>query len=159
MLDSLRSFFSELTGTPREQRRFEDNDYRLAAAALLIHALSVDGEISPVERRKLHAVVKYRFELDDTATDELISEATVIEGESVDLYRFTSLLGRSLDEEGRRRIIEMMWELIYADGRANEFEDNLVWRVADLLGVSARERIELRRQVAGEADAGADVKE
>ena len=47
----------------------------------------------------------------------------------------------------------MMWELIYADGRANEFEDNLVWRVADLLGVSSRERIELRQQV--EAEAGA----
>jgi uncharacterized tellurite resistance protein B-like protein len=44
----------------------------------------------------------------------------------------------------------MMWEIIYADGRLNEFEDNLVWRAADLLNVSPRERIEIRRRVAGE---------
>ena len=150
MLDTLRSFLSELTGGTRQQDRFEDNDYRLAAAALLVHVLSVDGEVSPVERRRLHAVVKYRFGLDEAATDALIEEATLIEGEAVDLYRFTSLLSRCLDEEGRRRIIEMMWELIYADGRVNEFEDNLVWRVADLLGVPSRERIALRRQIATE---------
>ena len=150
MLDTLRSFLSELTGGTRQQDRFEDNDYRLAAAALLVHVVSIDGEVSPAERRKLHAVVKYRFGLDEAATDALIQEATLIEGEAVDLYRFTSLLGRCLDDEGRRRIIEMMWELIYADGRVNEFEDNLVWRVADLLGVPSRERIALRRQIATE---------
>jgi len=42
-----------------------------------------------------------------------------------------------------------MWEIVYADGRVTEFEDNLLWRAADLLGVSSRERIELRRNVAG----------
>jgi uncharacterized tellurite resistance protein B-like protein len=155
MLESIKLFFKDLAGG-KHQDRFEDNDYRLAAAALLVHVLSIDGDVSPIERRKLHAVLKYRFSLDDETTDALIDEATVIEGESVDLYRFTSLLGRSLDEEGRRRIIEMMWELIYADGRANEFEDNLVWRVADLLGVSSRERIELRQQVAADAGAPAE---
>jgi uncharacterized tellurite resistance protein B-like protein len=155
MLESIKLFFKDLAGG-KHQDRFEDNDYRLAAAALLVHVLSIDGDVSPIERRKLHAVLKYRFSLDDETTDALIDEATVIEGESVDLYRFTSLLGRSLDEEGRRRIIEMMWELIYADGCANEFEDNLVWRVADLLGVSSRERIELRQQVAADAGAPAE---
>jgi uncharacterized tellurite resistance protein B-like protein len=44
----------------------------------------------------------------------------------------------------------MMWEIIYADGHLNEFEDNLVWRAADLLHVSSRERVEIRRRVAGE---------
>ena len=65
----------------------------------------------------------------------------------IDLYHFTSLLGRSLDEEGRRRVVEMMWEIVFADGRVTEFEDNLIWRAADLLGVSTRERVELRQRV------------
>ena len=48
----------------------------------------------------------------------------------------------------------MMWEIVFADGRVSEFEDNLMWRAADLLGVSSRERIALRRRIAGErADA------
>jgi uncharacterized tellurite resistance protein B-like protein len=150
MLDTIRAFFSELAGA--NERRFGDDDYRLAAAALLVHALNIDGEIKPVERDKLHKVLQQRFALDGEATDALIEEAMMVEGEAVDLYRFTSLLNRALDEEGRRRIVEMMWELAYADGRVNEFEDNLVWRVADLLGVSSRERMLLRQQVASETD-------
>jgi uncharacterized tellurite resistance protein B-like protein len=56
---------------------------------------------------------------------------------------------RSVNEEGRLRIIEMMWELVYADGKVSEFEENVVWRAADLLGVSSRDRIDLRHRVAG----------
>jgi len=124
----------------------------LAAAALLVHAASIDGEMSQSERDKLHSVVKRRFALDDKLTDELIDKATQAEHEAVDLYHFTSLLNRIVDEEGRARIVEMMWEIVYADGRRDELEDNLLWRAADLLGVSARERIELRQRVAREAD-------
>jgi uncharacterized tellurite resistance protein B-like protein len=148
MLDALKTFFSELAGGAKPQDRFAENDYRLAAAALLIHVVGIDGAITEAERQKLHAVLKHRFDLDDAATDDLIDEATTIEGEAVDLYRFTSLINRTLDEDGRARIIEMMWEIIYADGRVSEFEDNVVWRVADLLHVSSRDRLELRRQVA-----------
>ena len=80
--------------------------------------------------------------------DQLIAAATVVEGEAVDLDHFTSVIMRSVDEEGRLRIVEMMWELVYADGQVTEFEDNVVWRAADLLGVSSRDRIELKHRVA-----------
>jgi len=79
------------------------------------------------------------------------------DNEAVDLYHFTSLINRTLDEKGRLAIVEMMWEVVFADGSINEFEDNLMWRTADLLGVSSRDRIALRRRVAGEhADAESD---
>jgi uncharacterized tellurite resistance protein B-like protein len=48
-------------------------------------------------------------------------------------------------------MVEMMWEIVYVDGRVTEFEENVVWRAADLLGVSSRERIELRQRVAAAA--------
>jgi uncharacterized tellurite resistance protein B-like protein len=150
MLDALKGFLAELTGSSRPAERFADNDYRLAAAALLVHAATIDGGISDVECDKLRAVLKHRFDLDDATAAELIAEATTAEHEAVDLYQFTSRINRSLDTEGRRRIVEMMWEIIYADGRLNEFEDNLVWRAADLLHVPSRDRVEIRRRVAGE---------
>jgi uncharacterized tellurite resistance protein B-like protein len=150
MLASLKNLIAELTGGAGHPARFAENDYRVAATALLVHAATIDGEMSETERHKLHAVLKHRFALDDAATTELIDEATAAENDAVDLYGFTSSINRSLDEEGRRRIVEMMWEIIYADGRLNEFEDNLVWRAADLLHVSSRDRIEIRRRVAGE---------
>ena len=55
---------------------------------------------------------------------------------------------RSVNEEGRLRIIEMMWELVYADGHVTEFEDNVIWRAADLLGISSRDRINLKHRAA-----------
>ena len=150
MLESLKNFLYELTGGAKHPDRFEGNDYRLAAAALLIHASTIDGKMTAHEREKLHALVKSRFALDDAASEELIDVSTLAENEAVDLYRFTSLINRTLDERGRLGIVEMMWEMIFADGRLSEFEDNLMWRVADLLGVSSRDRIALRRRVAGE---------
>ena len=51
----------------------------------------------------------------------------------------------------------MMWEIVYADGQRDELEDNLLWRAADLLGVSSRERIELRQRIAKETNKGADA--
>ena len=150
MLDSLRNFISELTGGEKHPERFEQNDYRLAAAALLIHAATIDGKETGAEHDKLRAVLKERFSLDDAATSELVGAATLAENEAVDLYRFTSLINRTLDDKGRLGIVEMMWEVVFVDGRVNEFEDNLMWRAADLLGVSSRDRIALRRQVASE---------
>jgi uncharacterized tellurite resistance protein B-like protein len=147
MLDALKTFFAELTDAPAPDQ-FADNDYRLAAAALLIHAAAIDGAISQAERDRLHAVIAQRFNLDEAATDELIDKATEAENDAIDLYRFTSLLNRTLDEAGRQRMIEMMWQVTFADGRVTEFEDNLIWRAADLLGVSSRQRVEIRAQVA-----------
>jgi uncharacterized tellurite resistance protein B-like protein len=149
MFDAFRKFLSDCTNGDKHPSRFADDDYRLAASALLVHAAAIDGEVSQVERDQLHDIIKQRFELDEAATNELMIEATQAEQQAVDLYHFTSLINRSLDEVGRRRIVEMMWEIVYADGRVTEFEDNLLWRAADLLGISSRDRIELRHQVAG----------
>jgi uncharacterized tellurite resistance protein B-like protein len=148
MLNAIKKFFAELTDD--DAPKFADNDYRLAAAALLIHITSVDGDVSQAESDKLHALVKSRFALDDADANELIEAAIAADRDAIDMYQFTSQLKRALDEDGRRKIVEMMWQIVYADGRANEFEDNVIWRAADLLGISGRDRVELRQQVAGQ---------
>jgi uncharacterized tellurite resistance protein B-like protein len=154
MFEAFKTFLTEVAAGGKHPSHFAENDYRLAAAALLVHAAEIDGDLSEAERVKLHAVIKRRFGLDDAATDELLAEAAQAEHEAVDLYHFTSLINRSLDEDGRRRIVEMMWEIAYADGHVSEFEDNLIWRAADLLGISSRDRIELRQKVAGQRGTG-----
>jgi uncharacterized tellurite resistance protein B-like protein len=148
MFERLRSLLAEASDGGKHVHHFDDNDYRVAAAALMVHAANIDGSISEAERVKLHELVRQRFELDDADADRLIEEATAIEREAVDLYRFTARLNRSLNEQGRARIVEMLWQIAYADGVVSEFEDNLIWRTADLLGVSRPERIALRDRVA-----------
>jgi uncharacterized tellurite resistance protein B-like protein len=150
MLDGLRQFIADIVAPgAHEERAFDDTDYRLAATALLVHVVSLDGEPTEIEKRKLHSLIESSFKLDPGTADRLIASATKVEGEAVDLYHFTSVIMRSVNEDGRLRIIEMIWELVYADGQVSEFEDNVVWRAADLLGISSRDRIDLKHRVAG----------
>jgi uncharacterized tellurite resistance protein B-like protein len=155
MLDGLRHFIADVVSPHTSDHAFDDNSYQLAATALLIHVISLDGEPSEVEKKKLHGLIESRFGLDRGTADHLIASATLVEGEAVDLYHFTSVIMRSVDEAGRLRIVEMMWELVYADGNVTEFEDNVVWRASDLLAISSRERLELKHRVAEKRSAAA----
>ena len=149
MLEKLREFIADVVSPGAQTQTFDDTGYRLAATALMIHVISLDGEPSAVEKNKLHSLIETRFGLDPGTADRLIAAATLVEGEAVDLYHFTSVIMRAVDEPGRIRLVEMMWELVFADGKVSEFEENVVWRAADLLGVSAQDRIELKRRIAG----------
>ena len=154
MFEAIKNFVADLASG--DKQAFDANDYRLATAALLVHAATIDGRFQRGRARAAAApCFKRRFELDEAAAGELIERATVADQEAIDLYHFTRLLNRSLDETERLRLIEMMWEIAYADGAPTEFEDNLIWRVADLLGVSAHERIALRQRVAAGRGSGA----
>ena len=154
MLDGLRQFIADVVA-PHPTPAFDETGYRLAATALLIHVISLDGEPSEREKRKLHSLIEIHFGLDPGSADKLIASATLVEGEAVDLYHFTSVIMREVNEAGRLKIVEMMWELVYADGAVSEFEDNVVWRAADLLAVSSRDRIELKHRVAARRSAAA----
>ncbi len=146
MIPAIRRFLAELTGAP-EPKPLGEDDLRLAAAALLFHVIAVDDEITEAERAALHQLLMRRFTLDDEGTDALVKAAEAADSEAVDLYGFTSILKRRLDDAGRERIVEMMWQLVFADGKVHEFEDNLIWRVAELLGVSSQARIRLKQSV------------
>jgi uncharacterized tellurite resistance protein B-like protein len=150
LFDAIKNFVADLANGDKQSGGLANQDLRLATAALLVHAAAIDGTMSDTERDRLRSLLR-RFQLDDAAAGELIDRAAVADEKAVDLYHFTRLLNGSLDEGERLRLIEMMWAVAYADGTASEFEDNLIWRVADLLGVSSTERIALRHRVAAES--------
>src|SRR6202043_4271100 len=96
MLDGLRQFIADVVSPAAQAgRAFDDTGYRLAATALLIHVISIDGAPSEAEKRKLHSLLETSFGLDPGTADQLIASATRVEGEAVDLYHFTSVLMRS----------------------------------------------------------------
>jgi uncharacterized tellurite resistance protein B-like protein len=144
---SFKDFVARIAGEDQRAQNLREEELKLAAAALLINAASVDGHFDPEERTKLKQLLKTRFALEGDGLKQVLGEAEAWEHESVDLYSFTSVLARELDQDGRKRIVEMLWEIAYADGVLHEFESNLVWRSAELLGVSDRDRIALRKAV------------
>jgi uncharacterized tellurite resistance protein B-like protein len=142
-----KDLVDRVAGHEQPARNFHEDELRLAAAALLVHASMIDGQFDASERRKLKALLQQRFDLGDDEVRELVQEAKAEESASVDLFGFTNILCRELDQDGRKRIVEMLWEVVMADGVVHEFESNLVWRTAELLGVSTRDRVTLRQAV------------
>lgn len=142
-----KQLVDRVAGEDQRALNLREEELRLAAAALFIHATVVDGQVDAEERRKLKELLQTRFDLDGDATRYLLGEAEAWEQDAVDLYSFTSVLCRELDQDGRKRIVEMLWEIVMADGVVHEFENNLVWRAAELLGVSTRDRVMLRKMV------------
>ena len=124
-----------------------EDEVRLAVAALLYHVVAVDGVVSPAEQTMLVDLLEKRFDLDPQDTRSLIAAAETADDEAVDLYHFTSLLKQRLEVADRERIIEMMWRLVFADGGLHEFEENVVWRVAELMAVPSDVRIRLKLAV------------
>src|SRR5260370_38853372 len=110
MLDGLRQFIADVVSpTAHGNQGFDDNGYRLAATALLIHVISIDGEPSAAEKRKLHSLLESYFGLDPGTADRLIASATLVEGEAVDLYHFPHLILGWGGEQGRLPILQMIW--------------------------------------------------
>jgi uncharacterized tellurite resistance protein B-like protein len=147
MLGSLKTFISNLVEDSGSRNQLEDKA-RLATAALLIRVATVDSEMSELKLKRLHGILKSHFHLDEHAAVQLIDDAVAAERGAIDLYQFTRQINDARDDEGRRRIVEAMWEMIYIEGSLNGFEANIIWRTADLLGVSSRQRIEIRQQIA-----------
>ena len=147
MIEALRDFMRRI-GAQEEEKHVDADDTRLAIAALLVRCMAIDGTVSDDERAALRDLLVRNYTLSDTDVDTLIADAVKAEHESVDLYRFTSLLKTHLSEAERIDAIEQLWEIVYADGESHEFEENLVWRVAELLGVHRRDRIARKRAVA-----------
>lgn len=147
VLERLKHFMADISGPP-EARAFGPDDYRLAAASLLVHLAHADGVIANDEMSHLRELIAQNFELGPQETMRLIHSAEESDREAVDFYHFTKILTRTLDQEGRLRIIEMMWEIAFADGSVHELEENIVARIADLLGVSPHDRVRLRQEAA-----------
>ena len=150
MFGAVKTLLSYLAGNARPESQANDHDLRLATAALLTRVATVDSDMSPARREALYTILQSKFALDDRSARRLLEEAIAINRNAIDLYRFTRQLNEILDDDGRSQLVRMMWEVVYADGHANEFDKNIIWRAADLLGVSSRRRVELRQMVSAD---------
>jgi len=153
MFDGLKSLVETLQtfGTNRDDDAQNDLDkLHLAVAALLVHAATADGHMDEKEETVLRKLLKIHYQLDDDDSEALFVQARAREAEAVEIYSFTREVQTSLAPEGRQAIVRLMWQVAVADGVIDEFESNLVWRTAELIGVSTRDRVFLRQEVLAE---------
>ena len=145
MLDQLKSLLGLEDDNQKQQPVALDKN--LAAGALMVQVIVADGKITPEEEAKLLAVLEEHYAVSKDEAKELARAAQTAQSESIDLYSFTSVLKREMEESERLALVEDLWEMVYADGQIHEFEDNIVWRVAELIGIQSRDRMVLKQRV------------
>lgn len=148
MLDRIQAFLHTLTA-PHHTEDFAPDDPRVAFVALCFQVMEADGNVSEKEQQKFCELLRERYDLTDDRLKALIEAGREAGSEAVDYYRFTSDLRRHLvNEDDRVELLGILWDIVYADGQRSEIEDHVIWRIADLLGVSARDRVLQRQQAA-----------
>ncbi len=118
-----------------------------AAAALMVEAASIDGRLDEAERDTIERLLVERFDLAQDEASELLQGALEAHDGHNHLLRFTRQIKDGFSLEERSAVIEMLWEVAYADGELHQYEANLLRRVGGLIYVSDRERGAARKRV------------
>jgi uncharacterized tellurite resistance protein B-like protein len=112
---------------------------RLACAALLARAAGLDGQLDQGEDDAMLRLMVERFSMDEASARAVLDEAVDDLDTSNDIYRYTKILRDSFDEAERIDLMEMLWEVCYADGVLHDFEAQLMRRMAGLMFVDDRD--------------------
>lgn len=143
MINRLKKLFA----SAQAQQPLAQDDLKLAAAALLVEAAVMDGNFDDAERTVVTRLLTERFTLDAAEVQELLSQAEATIANANELYTLTRTVKDNFEHTERIGLIEMLWEVAYADGELHDYESNLVRRLAGLLYVSDRESGEARNRI------------
>ncbi len=151
MLRSIKTFFDKKIKDPRgvTSTRATDDSLKMATAALLVEAVKADDNVSEEELCALRGGLGKKFGIDAAETEALIRLAEEETSEAVSLYGFTRLIDKGFKYDDKKDIIELLWEVVYADSVLEKHEEHLVRRIADLLQVSHKDFIEAKLRVKG----------
>ncbi len=146
MLDRIKSLLLEGgLKEPPHAAQFPDRD--IAMTVLLLEAAEADGDYGSTEHAAIMDLIARKLKLTDAAARQLVALAEARQKQAVELYRFTDRIVRAFSETERIGLVEMLWEVVYADGTLDAYEDNLMRRLGGLLHVSERDRGDARRRV------------
>lgn len=145
MIASIRDLFARADKPATGRRAAEE--LRLAAAALLVTAARMDGDFGAAERETVLGLLRSRLDLAESDAAELLDMAEAAAMRSTQLFAFTAAVNKGYAPEERIAMIEMLWEVAYADGKLHDYEANLLRRIAGLIHVpdpvsgAARKRV------------------
>ncbi len=144
MLDRILSL---LASADKPEPAHRHDRLHLAAATLLVEAARMDEGTGAGERRRMAELLARRFALTPEETDALIEEAEEEADRSSQLFAFTREIKDAFDYDERVKLIEMLWDVAYADDHLHHLEANLMRRLAGLLHVEDRDSGAARKRV------------
>ena len=137
MLGSFKRFFQERVqdGAGCAAPADREHALRLAASALLFEVVRADSEVKPEERTVMRAAIQSTFALTPSEADELMELAERESRGAVSLYEFTHLVDTGFSAEQKKRVVELLWLICFADAEKHALEEHLVRKIAGLLHV------------------------
>lgn len=141
--------FTQLKSLFESPKPVEDkpDELRLAVAVLLVEAAHMDDRFGPHEREVIGRLLTGKFELSADEANELLSLSQDTVARAAQLHPYTRACFTQMDEDERLHIVEMLWEVAYADGRLDPEEDLLIRKIAGLIAIGDRDRIHARQRV------------
>jgi uncharacterized tellurite resistance protein B-like protein len=148
MLDILKGFFSKSTeDSTRTTVQKTDHDIRVATCALFVEIARIDEKFTQEEMETIISILKEKYNLSQEHADALIAEAEKELKESVDLWQFARLINENYSNEEKVKIIETLWQIVYVDGKMDEYEHYLMNKLKNLLRVSHGQLIDAKLKV------------
>ncbi|OUR76493.1 hypothetical protein A9Q83_14220 [Alphaproteobacteria bacterium 46_93_T64] len=123
------------------------DEKKIAIAALLIEAALSDETYCDDERAMVSDVLKRYFDLSDEDVAAVVTEAEAAHAKATQILHFTRTVKETVEFDERVEIIEMLWEIAYADNVISDYEANLVRRVCGLIYVDDKESGNARKRV------------
>lgn len=146
MIDSILGW---LTGAAPDGASAPKDELQLALAALLVEVANSDDHFDEKDRAVVAQLLERCFKLSHADARILLAAGEREAGHAVELFHFTRIINERLSFEQRIELVEMLWEVAYADGVLDQYEDSLLRRVGGLIYVPDRERGMARRRVLG----------
>jgi len=139
--------FKNIFKNPNIKIEASDDEYKVACTALLCEAASMDGVFDDNEKKLILVLIQKQFNVDENEANKIYIEGKDLAENSAQLYGFTRTIKESWDNRKRISLLEMLWELAYVDGKLDASEDMLIRRIAGLIHVEDRDRIEAKQRV------------
>lgn len=146
---ALKAWWQKFQGNASEPEN-HTRKIQLATAALLIEITRADATVDAVEEQHVEALLREHTGLQDEALKQLIQEADTAVDEAVSLVDFSRVLVETLSLEERGEVVDMLWQVAYADGRIDRYEDYYVRKLADLLYVPHSRFVQAKLRANGE---------
>jgi uncharacterized tellurite resistance protein B-like protein len=152
MLRALRDLLASLSSAAPASPAQEEHRLQLATAVLLVEVMRAEPQARPGEREAVLAALRSKFALSADELERLLALAEEKARAANDFFAFTSTLNDRFNHPQKVRIVELMWQVAYADGDLADHEQHLISKVAGLLHVTHGEYIAAKlhaRQAAG----------
>jgi len=149
MLQAIQRFFQARIASIARGEGSEDTErsYRLATAALLVEMSRADDQVKKEELLTVTGAIRRAFALSAAETDELVRLAEVEADAATSLHEFVSLINGHLSPDQKQHVVELLWQVAFADGELDKYEEHLVRRVAGLIHVPHREFLRAKHRV------------